>query len=178
MIGQSSVIKFVVCGLFVFGIGVVFLNFFYYNRRQYDLVSRKKENAYFSLQTVDTVFSGIQADFESDVKPAKLTIANSKIDISKVSIRKYKIPANKDKVLFIVKKFAKNKLLFIFRMKRFLFEKVDKGIIMYFCFMVKNLLRKFGRILVKMMGKIDLINIIYFRYTSIFEYLGLSGMCY
>jgi hypothetical protein len=101
MIGQSSVIKLVLCGLLCFGVGLIVLNYFSSIPRQSDPILRKNDNIYDSKNSVSTVLNEIKADFKSDTKPMQLTVDNSKLDSSKSKIRKYKIPAKNAMVLFI-----------------------------------------------------------------------------
>jgi hypothetical protein len=93
MIGQSCVIKFVLSGILLFGIGIIVLNFNSYNRHQSDAPTfTKKDSVYNPPPSVDTVGT---EDFKSNIKPAQLTVDN----IPKVMIRKYKVSSKNEKVL-------------------------------------------------------------------------------
>lgn len=96
MIGQSGVIKLILCGLLLFGIGIIVLNFMSSKRHQHShRTLARKPDAYDLSQMISTKFSDIKADYKSHDKP----IANkNKIDLSKISIEKYKISLDSQKV--------------------------------------------------------------------------------
>jgi hypothetical protein len=88
------------------------------------------------------------------MKPEKLAEKNSQITTSKVLIRKYKISLNDDKVLLTIERCWIKKYLFIFRLMIFLFGKLAKDIFIYFCYMDRDHLRKYGKILVTVLLKL------------------------
>ncbi len=119
MLSRSGVIKFILVGFLLFGVGLIILNFISYNRRQTDILLKKKQLTYQPRQIVSVVENQnqinvnfksntklkkrvtinrkqINADFKSNIKPEKL-ISNK--NQTKTFIRKYKIQIKNEQVL-------------------------------------------------------------------------------
>ncbi|CAF2949378.1 unnamed protein product [Rotaria sp. Silwood2] len=94
MLSKSPIIKFVLFGIFAFGIGVIILNSISYGRRQNDLDLIEKHNQL--DKSVHDHAESIATKFDSKSKTKSSKLPLKKIDISKVSIRKYKIPLNNE----------------------------------------------------------------------------------
>jgi hypothetical protein len=113
MISRTAVIKFVLCGILMFGFGLVILNFISYGRRHHEDALTENKNLYALSRSATVTSNEIKPDYKSDTKPAKLIVDNSKIGVPNLSIRKYKISLNNTKVLFIVKDFQKSYCVYL-----------------------------------------------------------------
>ncbi|CAF1181075.1 unnamed protein product [Rotaria sordida] len=95
MLGQSPIIKFVLFGIFAFGVGVVVLNSISYGRRQKDFDLTEKNHPVITSFHNPAESIASKTDLKSkNNKPTNSTIKQT--DISKISIRTYKISMNNE----------------------------------------------------------------------------------
>jgi hypothetical protein len=94
MINQSTILKVVICGVLLFGIGAVVLNIISYNRRENDfdltkpnkkIVPPRHHSGISSIEIID--------DFKLNTKPPQAAA-----DIPKVSIQTFKVIIGNDTV--------------------------------------------------------------------------------
>ncbi|CAF1050775.1 unnamed protein product [Rotaria sp. Silwood1] len=94
MIVRSTFFKLITCGILIFGVAVLILNYISYHQNRDNFEFVDDSNAYVISNHDGDALIRIKADVKSNSKPAILYANDGKIDIPKVPIRTYMITMN------------------------------------------------------------------------------------
>lgn len=102
MVSHSVVLKFVIFGMFAFGLGVVILNLFSHANRQIEHELTQRHQALITRAATVSPVKNIRSSIRgSRTKAKSIKSGPAKVNMTKIRIRSFKIVLNNEKVLFI-----------------------------------------------------------------------------